>query len=651
MADFFADGQDSSQVTYKPSNHLFTEPIRYFKANDPYYWEVDNIPLKQVQQNILWLRDQVGWQVGSDEGAVKRSDFAELRPRAGGDTHLVTVDPGRFMGRVNDAYGTGIGKLVTQARADYSIIPPDFDSDKEVTFDTMLFRRIIGEAVTGIVGNNGLYDFLQTHTSTPITANVNTVGWQNTYGSFQQNDNSENGIIDIPKIKLALWKADTTAKNFGPDAEDLQQLAVDFTRAWGAPFRTALVNVEKQLSIEVPPFNDEDYVNNDPAFVPSTRVDLLFVYTKPIDASSTAIARANGTSAVELTSPQLGIVKGAGVISLNAVGPDWTDVTVDPAFLGGDAFDTQKNNPDNRFQALGALDANNNNQISSPTVDLRQTSIGTSGVYGNFPSPDDLMNLAPYLADELQSGSKHPALIGQSILPLAYIFVRKGQLSITNNDILDIRPFFRTAELTYNERAGIAAANPPASLANPVVTNSDLANRLSHIGDLIPKISVSSISVERTEYFDETNGKGGVQDVFKGGKVLTQLNAKTWEISGIAAADKDKVTSVIFRVWFSSKSGDIDETNQIFFTGGNFGPIQVARARFNISKGDVSQYQGDSAVFNFPVTTTIDSEDGTTNHSIYTTMSGGKGQNEMYWYCYAWGYTAKDTVIPVSVTY
>ena len=37
----------------------FTDPIRYFKANDPYYWEVDNIPIKQLQENIRYVNDRL----------------------------------------------------------------------------------------------------------------------------------------------------------------------------------------------------------------------------------------------------------------------------------------------------------------------------------------------------------------------------------------------------------------------------------------------------------------------------------------------------------------------------------------------------------------------------------------------------------------
>jgi len=46
-------------VQYSESPFKFTEPIRYLKANDPYYFEVDNIPLKQLQENCLWLKDQI----------------------------------------------------------------------------------------------------------------------------------------------------------------------------------------------------------------------------------------------------------------------------------------------------------------------------------------------------------------------------------------------------------------------------------------------------------------------------------------------------------------------------------------------------------------------------------------------------------------
>ena len=466
MSDFFGNSQGETKVVYKPSSHAFTDPLRYFKANDPYHWEVDNIPLKQLQSNLLWLKDQVTGSI-SEVQNVTRENFTELRPTSTGEDRVVAVEPGRFMGRVNDAYGTGISNLAVKAYSNYA--EGIYRDQVDVTLPDSVLEKLVGEVVTSIVGNNGLYDYIQTHVSNAFTGSAS-------FGNFYKFDtrNKKDGIYDIPKIKLALWEQGTTGKNYFPDKGDLQQLAVEWTRAWGAPFRTALVNVEKTLSIEVPEFVESDFVNES-TVVPAVRVDLLFVYTKPIDASSTVIAKPVGSSPGAITSPQLGLVRGAGVISLRAEG-NWNGASATGDFLDSTAFTANKENPDYWFASEDPLDENGNTQIAAPVGDQYQELLGTSGVYGNFPSPDDLMNLAPYVASEL-NGKKSLALIGQSVLPLAYIFVRKGAATITSNDILDIRPFFRTTELAYNERSGIAAANPPASLANPFVTEEKIAKQ------------------------------------------------------------------------------------------------------------------------------------------------------------------------------
>ena len=49
-----------------PSQYKFTQPVRYFKANDPYYYEVDNLPVRQLEENILWLKDQYSTFLGTD---------------------------------------------------------------------------------------------------------------------------------------------------------------------------------------------------------------------------------------------------------------------------------------------------------------------------------------------------------------------------------------------------------------------------------------------------------------------------------------------------------------------------------------------------------------------------------------------------------
>jgi len=573
--DTFGDNQGGANVTYNPSTYKFTDPIRYFKANDPYYWEVDNIPLKQVQENILWLKDQVGMiGAGTSTGDIGRKEFTELRPFAGNGME-VSVKPGNFMGRVNDAYKTGISKLIVDAKTNYDA--SIFDTQKSVELSDSVLFNLVGQTTAGILNNNGLYDHLQSHAA-------NYVGSDIPYGpgyTFDQKNLAE-GIYDIPKLKLALWQQDTTTRTWAfPTATDLQQLAVEFTRAWGAPFRTALVNVENQLDIIIPEFSEGDYPIEDTSFVPSVRVDLLFIYTVPIDASATTIAKAlDTTTPVTLTKPALGIVKGAGVVSLYAKSMDgqtWTGDKVDSTFLQEDKYGDARKTVGNFLQRdiNESFDQFGNTQITSPIGDHNKD-IGTAGVFTNFPSPDDLMNLAPYLADELH-GTPSLSHIGQSVLPIAYIFVQNGATSLSNDNLLDIRPFFRTAELTYNERAGLAAANPPASLANPYVTDRDVQRRITELNDTIPVVVGNTFEIERAvfpQWYQNplvVNNEPGHKFLVcrdksynqMGGRNDVEGNFTTWDVTeAIAEEHRETVTSIQLYVRAWEKDGGNTNTLQ-----------------------------------------------------------------------------------------
>jgi hypothetical protein len=479
--DFFADGQGESNKTYRSSSHQFTDPIRLFKANDPYYWEVDNIPLQQIQESVLWLKDQVGDEV--TEGGLTRADFPELRPAATGDSRTVTVSPGRFTGRVNDAYNTGIATLAVRAEG-FGTVAGNPLNEIEITYSDTTLKKLAGIITTNILGDNGLYDFVQ-HNVTAPAALYNT-SWVNAYTDFVQNNKNIDGqrAYDLQHIKLALWKQGTTVTNYGDDYSkhvDLQQLAVEFTRVYGAPFRTSVVNVTNNLTIDVPSFEDDDYQNTT-TYVPAVRVDLLFVYTKPIDAESTTILKPAGDVVSKILSPQLGIVKGAGVIALNGRG-GFQNENINSEFFNSQTYQDNKENPISFFEASGGFDDSNNMQTASVISDLNQNTVGVANTFANFPSPDDLLNAAPYITEGV--AKTNLALVGQSVLPLAYIFVKKGKPIVENSDILDIRPFFRTAELTYNERAGLAAANPPTSLANPVVSKYQLADNTKKLRDYV----------------------------------------------------------------------------------------------------------------------------------------------------------------------
>jgi hypothetical protein len=242
-----------------------------------------------------------------------------------------------------------------------------------------------------------------------------------------------------------------------------QTLTNEFIKQFRGVARTAIVDVPSSLSIEIPPFDSRDFFyqteNGTTQYIEgaTVRIDLLFVYSKPIDTESTTLNKWQNNEPATILTPQLGLVKGAGV--------------------GIKAIQTQGN----ATKYLNPKDADGNTQIMAHVADASIPTNGFQGlnIHGSFPSPDDLMNLAPSIQERLESTD--PRLIGQTILPIAYIVVKnnsaitsEGNPIVTPADVIDIRPFFRTAELAYNERAGICAAVPSLSLANPVVTKYNL---------------------------------------------------------------------------------------------------------------------------------------------------------------------------------
>jgi hypothetical protein len=137
--------------------------------------------------------------------------------------------------------------------------------------------------------------------------------------------------------------------------------------------------------------------------------------------------------------------------------------------------------------------------LANPSDEL-DTDNGFSAlnIHGSFPSPDDLMNLAPLLSYKLED--ENYALIGQSILPIAYIVTTNGEANLPTTSVIDIRPFFRTAELAYNERAGIAAALPSLSLANPAVGKAQLDFETGRVyADLDSRLRLLERGVETTK--------------------------------------------------------------------------------------------------------------------------------------------------------
>lgn len=431
------------------SPYKFTDPVRLFKENDPYYWEFENVPLKQIHENTLWLKDQI---LGKDQvPGISRSDFNELKPSAEGGNNKILVQPGRFTGRVNDAYSKSpMQRLAMVTGADVSQFETYGNAAGSQLAET-IFQDIKQEVANQYDGFNGLMERVLTWSMfDEDTPWATTTGNPPTY----------------PQSAASKWPLSakgllaSVVQSYGA-AYELQKMSLEFTKQFRGVGRTAVVDIPEQLSIEIPNFSEDDfatYTNGVKTLIPGaqSRIDLLFIYTKPVDASATTIQKWSGGQPTRITTPILGLLKGAGVV-------------------------INKNGSQNEYPTSNDISNEGHSQILANVADQSNTTIGfqASGIHGSFPSPDDLMNLAPIISEKLSDSD--PQLIGQTVLPIAYIIVNKnadtnavGNIVLTDNDILDIRPFFRTTELTYSERAGIMAATPPLSLANPVVTQYDM---------------------------------------------------------------------------------------------------------------------------------------------------------------------------------
>ena len=85
------------------------EDIRFYLPADPYYYEVDNLPLEDLLANDVRLQSQIDSINSAETGnTVGRAGFTELQPFI--DTGLpgtVSVRPGNFIGRTQRAVPSG----------------------------------------------------------------------------------------------------------------------------------------------------------------------------------------------------------------------------------------------------------------------------------------------------------------------------------------------------------------------------------------------------------------------------------------------------------------------------------------------------------------------------------------------------------------
>lgn len=86
------------------------ETIRFYLPADPYYYQVDNLPLEDLVSNDISLQAQIDELRAEDRGnTVGRAGFTELQPYV--DAALpgtVSVKPGNFIGRTQRTSGGGL---------------------------------------------------------------------------------------------------------------------------------------------------------------------------------------------------------------------------------------------------------------------------------------------------------------------------------------------------------------------------------------------------------------------------------------------------------------------------------------------------------------------------------------------------------------
>jgi len=477
-----------AENVFKDSIYRFTDPIRYFKANDPYYWEVENIPLKQIHENVLWLKDQIGPQERNFAN-VGRRDLAELKPYVNGEDNVVKVMAGRYTARINNAYRLDDQFQVVELIAGTEL--GHLDRWKLKLLNSSDLQTVIAKVKTrtldNYLGMNGLAERVFNYPTLDwdyigewVTASTGphlsvTMGEGPTSKihrrAFPLTDGHQIADSVIGETEFEMDFPAESIYGFYNNA----LLSSHLIRRWRGVARTAVVDVPEELSIEIPPFNKEDYFYEDEDGVKqliegvSNRIDLLFVYSKPVDTSCVYIGEYTTNTPTKITKAELGLVHGAGIgLNFEARDPsvEYTEIPLQ--------------NTDGKSMIV----PNASDQLMT---DAGFTKIGT-GVHGSFPAPDDLMNISPLLAEQVESDN--PMLLGQSILPIAYIVTRSsdsvnfaGTNVLEETSIVDIRPFLRTTELSYNERAGIAAAVPQLSNANPVVGKGQLDEEMRRIRD------------------------------------------------------------------------------------------------------------------------------------------------------------------------
>ena len=460
-----------------------SENIRFYKPNDPYYFEVDNLPLTDLLSNDKDLQIQVDSLTAAIQGIsaggssnqspalnVGRRAISELKPYTDSQTpNVIFVSPGNFTARMNTpaTRPNGLWEGSTSKGTDQDTVSPSFTADR----------------TTGHMPRTAVVQFAKEDIITELDQSI-----------------------------------------------EIEPYRADGTELWWSPS------------------------TSNPA--PFARLDLIYIQAFPsMDQQEAAGVLGISEDKTKLGRAQLGIIKGAGLISTGGTDNDgrWDDAGL---FRKGKTMGGRPTAAD---------------PPTGDSYDDLNTLIDTVD-WGTVPSPDDLNNNIVHwhniggVRGQFNGSSINSALNsnsgGLAGLPIAYVIVPQGpNLYLSESNIIDIRPFFRTTELTHNERSAVAYASKTtgdgdyflAHAENPFVTvdelNVSLARTSQDILDQFPPPTTETITVLRK--WMQVGGylmvDGGVTDQ----KVINIDPA-------IRSHDRDKnIVAVHFRIRPKNAHGDI----------------------------------------------------------------------------------------------
>ena len=218
------------------------EDIRFYLPADPYYYEVDNLPLEDLLANDVRLQSQIDSINSAETGnTVGRAGFTELQPFI--DTGLpgtVSVRPGNFIGRTQrvvpsgnninrnyngsvemnnppTTFGTGSNPTGT-----YSVSNPANNGSNP---GKMMARNALFNFMGGNISIDSFdfnaFEYHLTQETTPPLGRIDLIGITTTNGAMDDaqipgNGSNAAGVIEgdgLPKLAVVKGAGITTSNN------------------------------------------------------------------------------------------------------------------------------------------------------------------------------------------------------------------------------------------------------------------------------------------------------------------------------------------------------------------------------------------------------------------------------------------------------